>query len=129
MEPSCPSCPANWVLSASPGTFKTMTAEPLATRIRTLRLQQHIPQTTAAETAGVHVTTWRAWESGSKRPRLERGAAIAQALNVPVAACCSRTRWFWPRSGSATRRSRRCVVKAGKLAGKLLSGWRRGLNL
>ena len=77
---------ANRALAASPGTVKPMTAETLATRIRTLRLQQHIPQTTAATTAGVHVTTWRAWESGSKRPRLERGAAIAQALNVPVAA-------------------------------------------
>jgi transcriptional regulator with XRE-family HTH domain len=63
-----------------------MTAEALATRIRTLRLQTGISQTTAANTAGVHVTSWRNWESGSKRPRLERGDEIAQALNVPVAA-------------------------------------------
>jgi transcriptional regulator with XRE-family HTH domain len=63
-----------------------MTPEALATRIRTLRLQTGVSQATAANTAGVHVTSWRNWESGSKRPRLERGAKIAQALNVPVAA-------------------------------------------
>ena len=77
---------AHQALSAPPGTVKPMTDETLATRIRTLRLQQQISQATAATTTGVHVTTWRAWESGTKRPRLERGGKIAQALNVPVAA-------------------------------------------
>jgi transcriptional regulator with XRE-family HTH domain len=63
-----------------------MTAETLATRIRTLRHGAHVPIATAAKSAGVCDSTWRHWEQGTKRPRLERGAKIAQALNVPVAA-------------------------------------------
>lgn len=55
-------------------------------RLKALRLSQGIPQTVAANAAGVHISTWRAWERGHKTPRLLRGAAIASALGVPVAA-------------------------------------------
>jgi DNA-binding XRE family transcriptional regulator len=62
-----------------------LTADDFPNHLRTLRLTTGITQTAAAKAAGVCITSWISWERGTKRPRLERGAAIAQALNVPVA--------------------------------------------
>jgi len=58
----------------------------LGNRIRTLRITNGLTIETAARTTGVCISSWRAWEAGTKQPRLIRGLAIASALNVPVAA-------------------------------------------
>jgi transcriptional regulator with XRE-family HTH domain len=56
----------------------------IAQRIRRARLAAGITIKDAAITAGVSVTTWRAWERGAKTPLLTRGGKIAQALGVPI---------------------------------------------
>jgi transcriptional regulator with XRE-family HTH domain len=63
-----------------------LNAETFPNHLRTLRLANGIRQIDAAKAAGVNVSTWCCWERGSKTPRLLRGQAIAEALNVPIAA-------------------------------------------
>lgn len=57
----------------------------LAQRIRRARLSAGITIASASRATGVSVTSWSAWERGTKTPKFWRGEAIASALGVPIA--------------------------------------------
>ncbi len=63
-----------------------MTSQQLGQQIRSLRQTAGLTQTEAAKHAGVCHQTWREWERGTVIPRGTRIAALAAALDAPLAA-------------------------------------------
>ncbi len=58
----------------------------LGERLRELRIQAGITQVDAARHAGVSTHTWHRYETGDRNPQAHRIPALANALDIPLAA-------------------------------------------